>query len=50
MDTPLKGGLNTPLRESGFEGATPKRNIPSTPNTLLANKTPSRVATGNFVT
>ncbi|EDV25235.1 uncharacterized protein TRIADDRAFT_37778 [Trichoplax adhaerens] len=44
VDTPLKGGLNTPLRESGFEGATPKRNVPATPNTLLA--TPSRTASG----
>lgn len=36
VDTPLKGGLNTPLHETDFSGVTPKRDIVQTPNTLLA--------------
>ncbi|XP_021355301.1 cell division cycle 5-like protein [Mizuhopecten yessoensis] len=40
VDTPLKGGLNTPLTQSDFSGVTPKHNLPQTPNTMIA--TPMR--------
>ncbi|XP_051780373.1 cell division cycle 5-like protein [Erpetoichthys calabaricus] len=43
VDTPLKGGLNTPLHESDFSGVTPQRQIVQTPNTVLA--TPFRTPT-----
>uniref|UniRef100_A0A8C9YX20 CDC5 cell division cycle 5-like (S. pombe) n=1 Tax=Sander lucioperca TaxID=283035 RepID=A0A8C9YX20_SANLU len=33
IDTPLKGGLNTPLHESDFSGVTPQRQQIQTPNT-----------------
>lgn len=36
VDTPLKGGLNTPLHSSDFSGMTPQREIVTTPNTVLA--------------
>lgn len=36
VDTPLKGGLNTPLHNSDFSGMTPQRDIVTTPNTVLA--------------
>ena len=36
VDTPLKGGLNTPLHESDFSGATPRQNVVATPNTVLS--------------
>lgn len=42
VDTPLKGGLNTPLHESDFSGITPKRDAVSTPNNLIV--TPFRAA------
>ncbi|XP_061822617.1 cell division cycle 5-like protein [Nerophis lumbriciformis] len=35
IDTPLKGGLNTPLNESDFSGVTPQRQQVQTPNTVL---------------
>lgn len=35
VDTPLKGGLNTPLHNSDFSGVTPQREAISTPNTVL---------------
>lgn len=35
IDTPLKGGLNTPLHESDFSGVTPQRQQIQTPNTVL---------------
>ena len=35
VDTPLKGGLNTPLHESDFTGVTPRHNMAQTPNTVL---------------
>ena len=35
VDTPLKGGLNTPLHESDFSGVTPQRKDMQTPNTVL---------------
>ncbi|XP_053603402.1 cell division cycle 5-like protein [Plodia interpunctella] len=36
VDTPLKGGLNTPLHQSDFSGALPQSQALSTPNTVLA--------------
>lgn len=36
IDTPLKGGLNTPLTESDFSGVTPQRQQIQTPNTVLS--------------
>ena len=36
VDTPLKGGLNTPLHESDFSGITPRRQVAQTPNTVLS--------------
>lgn len=35
VDTPLKGGLNTPLHNSDFTGATPQQRAMQTPNTVL---------------
>ncbi|XP_064627229.1 cell division cycle 5-like protein [Lineus longissimus] len=35
VDTPLKGGLNTPIHESDFSGVTPKHHMAATPNTML---------------
>ncbi|TDG47336.1 hypothetical protein AWZ03_006195 [Drosophila navojoa] len=35
-ETPLKGGLNTPLHESDFSGALPKAAAVATPNTVIA--------------
>ncbi|XP_059154563.1 cell division cycle 5-like protein [Physella acuta] len=35
VDTPLKGGLNTPLHDSDFSGVTPQRHVAATPNTVL---------------
>lgn len=35
VDTPLKGGLNTPLHNSDFSGVTPQRELISTQNTIL---------------
>lgn len=42
VDTPLKGGLNTPLHAPDFAGALPQPHALATPNTLLA--TPFRCA------
>ncbi|KAK2585338.1 hypothetical protein KPH14_010019 [Odynerus spinipes] len=36
VDTPLKGGLNTPLNNSDFSGVVPVANAVATPNTILA--------------
>ncbi|KAJ0178928.1 hypothetical protein K1T71_005703 [Dendrolimus kikuchii] len=36
VDTPLKGGLNTPLHQSDFSGALPQSQVVATPNTVLA--------------
>lgn len=44
VDTPLKGGLNTPLHESDFSGITPRHQVVQTPNTVLA--TPFRTPGG----
>ncbi|TRY65047.1 hypothetical protein DNTS_018549, partial [Danionella cerebrum] len=48
VDTPLKGGLNTPLHDSDFSGVTPQRQVVQTPNTMLATpfRTPSHSADG----
>lgn len=54
VDTPLKGGLNTPLHHSDFSGALPQSQALATPNTLLATpfrSTRSEVSTpGSFNT
>lgn len=44
MDTPLKGGVNTPMKQSDFEGVTPKHQAIQTPNMMLA--TPYRTPQG----
>jgi len=36
VDTPLKGGLNTPLYNPDFSGSLPSSQIVATPNTVLA--------------
>lgn len=36
VETPLKGGLNTPLHETDFSGALPKQQAAQTPNTVIA--------------
>ena len=41
--TPLKGGENTPLHETSFEGAMPKKQAVQTPNTVIG--TPYRTPT-----
>jgi len=48
VDTPLKGGLNTPLHESDFTGITPQRQVAQTPNTVLASpfRTPAATPAG----
>jgi len=35
-DTPLKGGLNTPIHENDFSGVTPKSQVVQTPNTVFS--------------
>ncbi|KAF5305478.1 hypothetical protein FQA39_LY01569 [Lamprigera yunnana] len=42
VDTPLKGGVNTPLHDTDFNGALPQTMVMATPNTVLA--TPFRSA------
>lgn len=51
VDTPLKGGLNTPLHESDFTGITPHRQVAQTPNTVLASpfRTPAATPGGDGV-
>lgn len=48
VDTPLKGGLNTPLHESDFTSVTPRRQVSQTPNTVLASpfRTPAATPAG----
>lgn len=48
VDTPLKGGLNTPLVESDFSGVTPKHAVAQTPNTVLG--TPMHTPGGQGMT
>ena len=49
VDTPLKGGMNTPLMESSFEGVTPKRADVKTPNMMLGTpfRTPQSEGQGS---
>lgn len=44
VDTPLKGGLNTPLHDSDFSSVTPRPATVQTPNTVLGTpyRTPGR--------
>ena len=44
VDTPLKGGMNTPMKQSDFEGVTPRHQAIQTPNMMLA--TPYRTPQG----
>lgn len=44
VDTPLKGGVNTPMTQSDFEGVTPRHQAIQTPNMMLA--TPYRTPQG----
>lgn len=46
VETPLKGGLNTPLIEPDFSGTLPKGDLMPTPNTVLA--TPFRTPGGSL--
>ncbi len=48
IDTPLKGGLNTPLHESDFSGVTPSHKGAATPNTVLSTpfRTPQQQQAG----
>ena len=50
VDTPLKGGMNTPLTESNFEGVTPKHQAIQTPNMMLTtpHRTPQGEGTGKI--
>ncbi|KAF6737409.1 Cell division cycle 5-like protein [Oryzias melastigma] len=52
IDTPLKGGLNTPLHESDFSGVTPQRQQIQTPNTVLSTpfRTPGPGQTSDGMT
>ena len=50
MDTPLKGGMNTPLLESSFEGVTPKRADVKTPNMMLGTPFRTPQADGQGLT
>uniref|UniRef100_A0A6M2DDQ3 Putative mrna splicing protein cdc5 myb superfamily n=1 Tax=Xenopsylla cheopis TaxID=163159 RepID=A0A6M2DDQ3_XENCH len=47
VDTPLKGGLNTPLHMSDFGGALPQAATVATPNTVLATPFRSSRADGS---
>uniref|UniRef100_A0A8C8HW52 Cell division cycle 5-like protein n=1 Tax=Oncorhynchus tshawytscha TaxID=74940 RepID=A0A8C8HW52_ONCTS len=50
VDTPLKGGLNTPLHQSDFSGVTPQRQAVQTPNTVLTTpfRTPGPGSEGSM--
>lgn len=47
VDTPLKGGLNTPLHQTDFSGTLPQSSIMATPNTVLATPFRSTRADGS---
>ena len=47
IDTPLKGGLNTPLHQSDFSGSTPQRQQVQTPNTVIT--TPFRYTVSGII-
>ncbi|XP_076296861.1 cell division cycle protein 21 [Lasioglossum baleicum] len=46
VDTPLIGGLNTPLTNSDFAGVVPSTNAVATPNTILATPFRSQCSDG----
>lgn len=46
VDTPLKGGLNTPLHENGYSTSAPTPKVAPTPNTMF--QTPFRTPTGEI--
>ncbi len=48
VDTPLKGGINTPLHNSDFSGVTPAHKTIQTPNTMF--QTPFRTPHGEVNT
>lgn len=50
VDTPLKGGINTPMFQSSFDGATPKHQVVQTPNLMIATpfRTPASDGQGRF--
>ena len=37
-ETPLKGGDNTPLHATSFEGIEPKRAVVQTPNSIMVRR------------
>ena len=49
VQTPLKGGENTPLHESDFDGVTPKKALVQTPNVVLGTpfRTPGQGGPGS---
>lgn len=49
-DTPLKGGENTPLHDSNFDGVQPKKAAVQTPNMVLGTpyRTPSQAGGGGL--
>lgn len=47
VDTPLKGGINTPLHNSDFSGVTPQVQTIATPNTILSTPFRSSRADGS---
>lgn len=49
VQTPLKGGENTPLHDSSFEGIQPKKQTMQTPNVVLGTpfRTPSQTGPGS---
>lgn len=51
VDTPLKGGTNTPMKQSDFEGVTPRQQAIQTPNMMLATpyRTPQGEGGGNSI-
>lgn len=49
VDTPLKGGLNTPLNNSDFTSVVPSANAVATPNTILATPFRSQRSDGTPV-
>lgn len=48
--TPLKGGENTPLHETSFEGAMPKKHTVQTPNVIIGTpfRTPANQSEGTI--
>lgn len=50
VDTPLKGGLNTPLHDSDFTSVTPKHDTTQTPNSLFSTPFRSPAQLGQELT